>query len=277
MTDPILFSAASVPPRTALPANTVDVHHHIYDSAFPTYPGLPVRRDASLADHARLREMLGVARNVLVQPSAYGFDNRLHLAASAAGGANSRAVVVVAPDTSLDDLRAMAAQGAVGARANLVQGVPLSPTDVAPLGAKLADMGWHLQIFATPDLIAEMAPVLRALPCPVVFDHLALLPPEGFGSHPAWKIVAGLLEAGRGWVKLSSPYALPPGDPAALIAALVACNPEQTVWGTNWPHPNNPALTPPDDSALIDMFAAAIPAAHHEAVFAGNAARLYKF
>ena len=275
--EPIPFSAALAPPKTPLPAGAVDVHHHIYDHRYPTYPGLPVRRDAALADHARLLALLGVTRNVLVQPSGYGFDNRLHLEATVVGGANSRAVVVVSPETPVADLRRMAEQGAVGARANLVQGVPLRPEDVAPLGARLADVGWHMQIFASPELIAEMAPVLRALPCPVVFDHLALLPPEGFSAHPAWAVVAGLLESGRGWVKLSSPYALPPGDPAALIAALVACNPEQTVWGTNWPHPNSPAPTPPDDSALIDMFAAAVPAAHHAAVFAGNAARLYGF
>jgi predicted TIM-barrel fold metal-dependent hydrolase len=50
--------------------------------------------------------------------------------------------------------------------------------------------------------------VLRALPCPLVLDHYAGLPPWGFAEHPAWDVVSELLGAGRAWVKLSSPYAL---------------------------------------------------------------------
>jgi predicted TIM-barrel fold metal-dependent hydrolase len=147
---------------------------------------------------------------------------------------------------------------------------------MAPLGVVLAALGWHLQIFSTADVIAENAEALRALPCPVVFDHLALLPPDGFATHPAWEVVSGLLAEGRAYVKLSSPYALAPGRQGALIAALVAANPARVVWGTNWPHPNAVGHVP-DDAALVDLFATHVPPEHHVAVFAGNAARLYGF
>ncbi|WP_431280956.1 amidohydrolase family protein [Humitalea sp. 24SJ18S-53] len=274
----IPFTTGLNPPRTKLPPGTVDTHHHVYDARYPLAPGVTrVVADATLADHARLRARLGVARNVIVQPSAYGTDNRLTLAATAEGGADSRAVVVVAPDTPEPDLRRMALLGARGARMNLLSpGAALGVEAMAPLGTVLAGLGWHLQIFSSADVIAEQAEVLWALPCPVVFDHLAQLPPDGFAGHPAWEVVSGMLAAGRAFVKLSSPYALAPGRQGPLIKALVEANPRQVVWGTNWPHPNAVGHVP-DDAALVDLFATHVPPEHHTAVFAENATRLYGF
>lgn len=278
--DAIPFTAGTARPRIAVPPGAVDCHHHVYDAAAPVWPGARPHAAATLADHARLMARLAVERQVLVQPSTYGFDNSLHLAVlREAGPARARMVAVVPPDAPEAELRAMAAAGVVGARANLVQGVPLTAADVAPLARRLAGLGWHLQVFATAETIAALAPVLRAAPCPVVFDHFAQLPLRDWTSHPAWEVVAGLLREGRGWVKLSSPYSLDQVDPLAvgdLARALVALAPGQLLWGTNWPHPN--ASTIPDDAALLDALAAWAPdAATRRAILATNPARLYGF
>jgi predicted TIM-barrel fold metal-dependent hydrolase len=276
----IPFTAGTDRPRLPVPAGAVDCHHHIYAAEAPVTPGTHAHAEATLADHARLLARLGVARHVLVQPSTYGFDNRLHLRALAeAGKARARMVAVVPPDADEAELRAMAAAGVAGARANLVQGIPLTPADVAPLSRRLAAFGWHLQVFAHARTIAELAPVLRASPCPVVFDHFAQLPLRDWQSHPAWEVVSGLLLDGRGWVKLSSPYSLEQRDPLAvrdLARALVALAPQRLVWGTNWPHPN--AETPPDDAALLDALADWAPdPATRKAILVDNPARLYGF
>lgn len=276
----IPFTAGTAPPRITVPPGAVDCHHHVYDPAAPLAPGGRPHAAASLADHARLLARLGVQRHVLVQPSSYGFDNALHLAAlREAGPARARMVAVVPPDAAPAELRAMAAAGVVGARANLVQGIPLRPEDVAPLARRLAEMGWHLQVFATAEMIAALGPVLRAAPCPVVFDHFAQLPLARWDAHPAWAVVMELLQSGRGWVKLSSPYSLDQRDPLAvrdLARALVAAAPERMVWGTNWPHPN--AQAAPDDAALLDALAEWAPdAARRRAILVENPARLYGF
>ena len=282
MADPnaIPFTAGTAPPRLAVPPGAVDCHHHVYDAASPVAPGARAHAPASRADHARLLARLGVQRQVLVQPSTYGFDNALHLAAlREAGPARARMVAVVPPDAPEAELRAMAAAGVVGARANLVQGVPLSAAEVPALARRLAAVGWHLQIFATADLIAALGPVLRAAPCEVVFDHFAQLPLAGWDAHPAWGVVMDLLQAGRGWVKLSSPYSLDQARPAAvgdLARALVRAAPARMVWGTNWPHPN--AETIPDDAALLDLLADWAPEAGvRQAILVANPARLYGF
>lgn len=275
----IPFTAGTAPPRLEVPPGATDVHHHVYDPAAPVWPGGRAHAAARLEDHARLMARLGLARQVLVQPSTYGFDNRLHLAALERAGARARMVAVVPPDAPQGALRAMAARGVVGARANLVSGLPLAPADVAPLARRIAELGWHLQLFASAAMVAELAPVLRQAPCTVVFDHFAQLPPRGWDGHPAWAVVMDLLQAGRGWVKLSSPYSLDQDDPFAvrdLARALVRAAPERMLWGSNWPHPN--ATTIPDDAALLDALAEWAPdAATRRAILVDNPARLYGF
>jgi D-galactarolactone isomerase len=276
----IAFTAGLARPRLAVPPGAVDCHHHVYDAAMPVAPGARPHDSASLADHARLLARLGVERHVLVQPSTYGFDNALHLEAlRAAGPGRARMVAVVPPDAPMTELRAMAAAGVVGARANLVQGVPLRPADVAPLARTIADLGWHLQLFAVPDLIVDLAEVLRAAPCPVVFDHFAQLPLADWAAHPAWGVVMDLLQAGRGWVKLSSPYSLGPGAAGGRGRPRPRPGggaPERLVWGTNWPHPN--ATTIPDDAALLDLLADWAPGeAVRRSILVDNPARLYGF
>lgn len=276
----IPFTAGTAPPRLAVPPDAVDCHHHVYDAREPVAPGAKAHATATLADHARLLARLGVARHVLVQPSTYGFDNALHLRAlEAAGPARVRMVAVVPPDAPAAQLQEMAARGVVGARANLISSPLLRPEDVAPLARRLADLGWHLQVFATADAIAALGDVLRAAPCEVVFDHFAQLPLRNWSAHPAWAVVMERLQAGRGWVKLSSPYSLAQCDPLAvgdLARALVAAAPQRLVWGTNWPHPNAEAI--PDDAALLDALADWAPeAATRRAILVENPARLYRF
>ncbi len=275
----IPFTQGTAPPRLAVPPGAGDCHHHVYDPAYAPAPGGRPHDAATLADHARLLARLGAERHVLVQPSTYGFDNALHLAALEQAGPRARMVAVVPPDAPPAELRVMAAKGVTGARANLVQGIPLVPADVGPLARRLAEVGWHLQVFAAADTIAALGPVLRACPVEVVFDHFAQLPLRDWAAHPAWGVVMDLLQAGRGWVKLSSPYSLDQAEPFRvrdLARALVAAAPERLVWGTNWPHPN--ATRIPDDAALLDALADWAPeAATRQAILAGNPARLYGF
>lgn len=276
----IPFTAGSAPPRLAVPPGAVDCHHHVYDAAWPIAPGGRPHGAATREDHARLLARLGVERLVLVQPSTYGTDNELQLRALRAWGpTHARMVAVVRPEADATGLRAMAMEGVVGARVNLVQGIPLGAADVAPLARRLADLGWHLQVFASAAMIADLASVLRDAPCDVVFDHFAQLPLTDWGAHPAWGVVQDMLQAGRGWVKLSSPYSLDQSNPAAvgdLARALVGSAPERLVWGTNWPHPN--ATNIPDDAALLDLLADWAPEeATRKAILVDNPARLYRF
>ncbi|WP_376097821.1 amidohydrolase family protein [Roseomonas sp. CCTCC AB2023176] len=261
-----------------LVAPLVDCHHHVYDVRLPAVPGTRASMDAPLPAFRAMAQRVGITHHVLVQPSTYGFDNALHLAARAERPGRSVVVAVIPPDTAAAECRDLAARGVVGLRANLVH----SPgADVAALGRLCADQGWHLQVFATADAIAGLAPVLRALPCPLVLDHYAGLPVRGFAQHAAWEVVADMLDAGRAWIKLSSPYALPGwhdggwGDLVPLTQALAEVGESNLVWGTNWPHPNTDA--PQDEATLLRGILAPLTTGQAEAVRWNNPARLYGF
>ena len=63
----------------------------------------------------------------------------------------------------------------------------------------------------------------------------------------------------------------------ALHEALVSANPDQVVWGTDWPHPRLDKDMP-DDGHLLDLFNAWTPdSALRRKILVDNPARLYGF
>ncbi|MEJ1978333.1 MAG: amidohydrolase family protein [Acetobacteraceae bacterium] len=182
-TFPVKWSSGTQRPKLRVPAGATDCHHHIYDSRFPAAPNMTVEPgDSTVADYRALQQRLGTTRSVIVQPSAYGTDNRCALDALAAFGPAARAVAVV--DTSVTDatLARLHEAGVRGIRFNLVQVGATTPAMLEPLGQRVHALGWHIQLNIAAPLIVEIAGLLGGLPCPVVFDHLA----HGFAAALPW-------------------------------------------------------------------------------------------
>ncbi|MBR0671766.1 amidohydrolase family protein [Neoroseomonas soli] len=275
-------------PRLPVPPGATDCHMHIYGPAshYPVAPSnpSPVPFAADLAAYRAVRARLGLTRTVVVQPAAYGLDNRCTLDAVAAlGPAAARAVVAVTAETPEAELARLHEAGARGARAFMLKGAVVGWDGLPALAARVAPLGWHLQLQFDGGEMAERAALIRALPCPVVIDHLGRfhdpVPPEA----PAVRALLGLLGTGRVWVKASSPYGVsrsgPPGyeDVAAIARAIIAEAPERVVWGSNWPHPNAPEPKP-DEASLLDLLGDWAPEeATRRAILVDNPARLYGF
>lgn len=102
-------------------------------------------------------------------------------------------------------------------------------------------------------------------------------------DHASFATLLALLSDGVVWVKLSGAYRVSTDypdypDAAALQQALVAENPEQLVWGTDWPHPQMRPETMPDDGHLYDLFASWTPdPALQRRILVENPCRLYEF
>src|SRR5215510_5293836 len=76
----VKYSIGTEPPKLNAPPNATDCHHHIYNARYPVDPGATLRPpDALVEDYRALQKRIGTTRNVLVQPSTYGIDNRCHL------------------------------------------------------------------------------------------------------------------------------------------------------------------------------------------------------
>lgn len=275
-------------PRFPVPPGSTDCHMHIYgpSARYPiaaTNPS-PIPSNGGLSAYRTVQTRLGLERTVVVQPTAYGTDNACTLDAVAELGLGSaRAVVAVTPETSEDELLRLNAAGARGARAFMLGGGPVDWERLPHLAARVAPLGWHVQLQFDGGEMAERESLVRSLPCHVVIDHVGRFhEPVPLDAPPA-RALMRLLEGGRTWVKLSSPYGVsrsgPPGyaDVSAIARALIALAPDRLVWGSNWPHPNAPEPKP-DEAPLLDLLTQWAPDEPvRQAILVTNPARLYDF
>ena len=237
-----------------------------------------------MAAYLDMLNTIGLCRTVMVQPSVYGTDNAATLdAVEEIGRHRARAVVVVDDGFGAAELAALAARGARGVRFNAVSGNGAPLAQLERLAARIAPLGWHVQLYTHPDALPELEPALRRLPVPAVLDHMGGVKAAAGGvEHPGFRALLRLLEGGRAWVKLSgyrSSAGPPYADVAPMARALLSAAPDRCVWGTDWPHPSlhDPAEVP-DDGELLDALGAWAPdGAVRRAVLVDNPARLYGF
>lgn len=278
--------AVTARPGWTAPPGATDCHMHIFGphARYPLSPGRGYTPpEASIALYRGMLSTIGLERTVVVQPSIYGTDNAVTLdAVEALGRDRARAVVVV--DGSLDAaaLRAIGERGACGVRFNAVSGNGTPLEQLEALGATLASLGWHLQLYAHAEEMVALEGVLARLPCPLVIDHMGgVKSAEGGTVNPGFRALLRLLEGGA-WAKLCgyrSSAGAPYADVAAMARAMIAAAPGRCVWGTDWPHPSLLSEAEvPDDGVLLDALGAWAPRdAERQAILVDNPARLYGF
>jgi predicted TIM-barrel fold metal-dependent hydrolase len=278
LTAPVPHSAGLNRPQRPLPPGACDSHMHIFDARFapsPHWPRTPPQ--APVAVYRQLQQRLGTARAVVVTPSTYGTNNACTLDALDQLGDSARGVAVVDPSVSDAELARLAARRVRGLRVNFVSpqswGIttPEMLTTLADKVARHADCGgWHIQ-------------VLRALPVPLVIDHLGRIDPAEGPSAQAFGVLRRLLDGGKTWVKLSGAYMRSTvhgpsyADTLPLGLALVQAAPDRLVWGSDWPHTTE-ALGSVNDADLLDLLYAWSGSdidAHR--ILVDNPARLYGF
>jgi len=249
------------------PAGACDCHTHVF-GPFGRYPLAHERSytppPAPVEDLIARLDRTGLSRAVIVQPSAYGTDNRRTLDAVAAYPDRLRAVVVIDGTESDATLAEMHEKGARGVRLNLISaGGPRGMSVVELLsrvGARIRPFGWHMQMYTDLDVVAENAPTLRKLGVDIVLDHMAKVDATLGAAHPKFDALADLLATGRFWIKLSGTYRVSPelyGNTQVdtFARALIALNPERMVWGTDWPHLANHNRVASTEPPTVDYHA----------------------
>lgn len=246
-----------------VPDGATDCHHHIYDPRFPYNANAVLKPPyATVSDYKALQKRLGTSRNVMIQPSTYGTDNRCVLDVLAQMGDNCRAVCVVNSQVSSSELKHLDGAGVRGIRVQFGLGNPVGADEIMPLAKRIAALGWHIQCNMPAEQLVKMEPLLLSLPVPVIIDHLGRAIND---NCPQYFSVRKLIDSGRGWVKLSGAYlyggGLPPSYAGASLAAkgYLKAAPERCVWGSDWPHPDatkklNPVAMP-DDIVLFNLLA----------------------
>ena len=272
-------------PRFVPPPGAVDAHCHVFgpQAAFPfgaKAKYLP--QDAGADMLFALRDRLGFARNVIVQASCHGTDNRATLDAIARSDGRARGVAVVDPAISAEELNALHQGGIRGIRFNFLKRlVDDAPKDkFLDVAARLPD-GWHVVVYFEADILADLRPFLDAIPVPLVIDHMGR-PDVTQGPDGAdLRAFRAMLDT-RADVhfKATCPDRLDAAGPpwnafAAAIRPLVEAYPDRALWGTDWPHPNMQDAIP-DDGALVDMIPRIAPTSElQRQLLVDNPMRLY--
>ena len=277
------------PPKIVSPAGACDTHFHIFGPAakFP----FAARRsytpeDAPLEKLVRMLDTLGMARGVVVQGHPYATDNTVVLDALQREPKRLRGTAIVTPDTGRGELQRMADAGVRALRFHhMPHGVGFSPLGMQSfekLAPIMADLGLHAQFMMDANALDSVLPCFKNWKLPVVLDHMGNVDGKLGASQPGVQHMCKLLAGGRIWVKVSGAYRVSSqypdyADARAIHEALVRANPDQIIWGTDWPHPRL-EKDMPEDGHLLDLFNAWTPdAGLRKKILVENPAKLYGF
>jgi len=258
-------------PRFAPPAGAVDAHCHVFGPG-AEFPFAPERKytpcDASKDQLFALRDHLGFDRNVIVQATCHGADNRAMVDAVRHAAGKARGIATVRRDVTDSQLTELDAAGVRGVRFNFVKRlVDFTPKDeLLEIAGRIAPLGWHVVIYFEAVDLPELWDFFTALPTTVVVDHMGRPDVSQPVDGPQFEtFVRFMTENANVWSKVSCPERLSVTGPPALngeqaayrdvvpfARRIVETFPDRVLWGTDWPHPNLKDHMP-DDGLLVDF------------------------
>lgn len=270
--DWLVFHPSPSKPAFRVPPGAVDAHCHVFGPG-AVFPYAPERKytpcDAPKEKLWELRDYLGFERNVIVQATCHGADNRALVDALQASQGRARGVATVKPDVSDAELQALDAAGVRGVRFNFVKRlVDTTPRDVLlSLARRIQPLGWHIVIYFEAQELPELYDFFASLPTTVVVDHMGRPDVGKPVDGPEFESFIRLLrEHPNFWSKVSCPERLSRSGPdvyedvVPFARRVVETFPERVLWGTDWPHPNMKSHMP-DDGKLVDFIPRIAPTA----------------
>ncbi len=281
-------------PRFQVPAGSVDAHCHVFGPG-AEFPYAPERKytpcDASAAQLFALRDHLGFSRNVIVQATCHGADNRAMAAACRASAGRARGVATVKRSITDTELEALHADGVRAVRFNFLKRlVDFTPKDeLLEIASRIKPLGWHVVIYFEAEDLAELWDFFTVLPGSVVVDHMGRPDVRKLIEGPDFALFLDFLRRHPNiHSKVSCPERISVGGPPALngeaqpyrdvipfARRVVEEFPDRVLWGTDWPHPNLRGHMP-DDGLLVDTIPQiARTAALQHKLLVANPMRLY--
>jgi 2-pyrone-4,6-dicarboxylate lactonase len=281
-------------PRFRAPPGAVDAHCHVFGPG-ARFPYAPERKytpcDASREQLFALRDRLGLARNVVVQATCHGADNRALVDALRHSDGRARGVATVKRGITDAELQWLHDAGVRGTRFNFVRRlVDFTPKDeLLEIAQRIAPLGWHVVVYFEAADLPELWDFFTALPTTVVVDHMGRPDVTKPVDGPEFELFVKMLrEHPNIWSKVSCPERLSVAGPPALdgerhayrdvvpfARRIVETFPDRVLWGTDWPHPNLKNHMP-DDGLLVDFIPhIAVTPALQRKLLVDNPMRLY--
>jgi len=281
------FDPSPSKPSFIPPPGAVDAHCHVFGPG-DQFPYAPERKytpcDAGKERLRALRDLLGFERNVIVQATCHGADNRALVDALLDSEDRARGVATVRRDVTSGELDELHAAGVRGVRFNFVKRlVDALPFDsLQEIAGRIAPLGWHIVIYFEAAELRGLYDFFTSLPTTVVVDHMGRPDVSQPVDGPEFELFVKLLrENGNFWSKVSCPERLsrsgPPeySDVVPFARRIVETFPDRVLWGTDWPHPNMKNHMP-DDGKLVDYIPRiATTAQLQQQLLVDNPMRLY--
>jgi len=284
--DWLAYHANPKKPGFVLPKGAVDAHCHVFGPA-EQFPFAPERKytpcDAGKDELFELRDFLGFERNVIVQATCHGKDNRAMVDACRSAGDKARGIASVGADITQAEIAEMHAAGVRGVRFNFVKRlVDATPKEVfLSIADKIKEFGWHIVVYFEAADLEELEPFLKQLPTTIVVDHMGRPDVAKGVDHPDFQRFIRLMEENEAiWSKVTCPERLslqgpPYDDVVPFCRTIVDRFPDRVLWGTDWPHPNMKSHMP-DDGVLVDYIPRIAPTQDQQhKLLIDNPMRLY--
>jgi len=253
-------------PQVAPPAGACDAHVHLVAGKddFALWDGR-VENPAEGPDfdgwldlYKAHLETLGFDKGLIVHSILYGTDNTITSETVKRLGPNFKGVGLLSDEATDAQLDQFADQNLKAVRLNYVHGGVLSWAGAKSMASRLDHRDLHIQMLLHSHLhMTDLADDIRALPVPVVIDHIGW---PDLGRTPddvGFQTLLRLVGDGHAYIKLSALYRLCPSpfDQAAdFVAALAAANPDRCLWGSDWPHLMLNGAEMPHSAQLLDAF-----------------------
>lgn len=251
-------------PTYVPPPGAVDAHCHVFGPG-DEFPFAPERKytpcDASKTQLFALRDFLGFEKNVVVQATCHGSDNRAMVDALRASNGRAKGIASIKPEITDTELAEMNDAGVMGIRFNYVKRLvdPKPDAYYRELVERIAPYGWHIVIYFEAADLAEKYDFFASLPTTVVVDHMGRPDVTKDVNGPEFGLFRQLMaENANIWSKVSCPERLSVSGPTTyddvvpFAQTLVEQFPDRVLWGTDWPHPNLKSHMP-DDGTLVDI------------------------
>jgi 2-pyrone-4,6-dicarboxylate lactonase len=262
--DWLVFHPAPSKPEFTPPPGAVDAHCHVFGPG-DVFPYASERKytpcDAPKEKLWQLRDYLGFERNVIVQATCHGADNRALVDALRDSNGRARGVATVKQDVTDAELRELDSAGVRGVRFNFVKRlVDTTPKEaLLAIAERIKPLGWHIVIYFEAQELPELYDFFTSLPTTVVVDHMGRPDVTKPVDGPEFELFLKLLREHRNfWSKVSCPERLSKSGPDAyedvipFARRVVESFPDRVLWGTDWPHPNMKSHMP-DDGKLVDF------------------------
>jgi 2-pyrone-4,6-dicarboxylate lactonase len=255
-------------PAFDLPPGAINTHCHVNSNGMTPFPWSEDRKyDPAFAPWRKLEELdtfLGFSGEVIVAATCHGTDNSYMLNALKKSKGRALGVAFLDRNISDQDLTNLDTAGVRGARYSYVKRLtnPPPPEEMIAMANRIKRLNWHIDLYCEAADLQDLEAHIKAIPVPVVFDHMAVPAIDKGVNAPEFQRYLQLFrDKPDCYAKLTCPERLsgsnkPEDWSRVLPFALTLAEefPGRVVTGTDWPHPNMKEGQMPNDGALLNRW-----------------------